>query len=472
MSSKALGRRTLGGVPSVLAALILIIIATSAAILLYAWKVGLIGEITSMASADLRKIKIEGVSVNGRTLTVYVRNVGEERVAVSTGYLIYPSGNSSPLSFAAYTSGTEIWGGDVWRVNPATGAVELVSSGKVIYDTFTSPNPSVWDDDYVDYNNFWSAVYYDPDGLKLLSMRKLGAVTWAVRGLITVSRMIDLSKPVVIEVDMQKTYYNVPGGDAAASPFAACLYLSPAKNRNPYYATPWFAAKLYPRPSYNPDRTEAQLVSLDPFYCTYPCMETLYIWSSAPNTQPRGTFILVFNDTVKKDKVYYYFWHGGKSGSPYRSGSWSSDTLGLLYGTQLYLYLTIDNKVTASSRKVHVRYLKVYTNTSIKVEGVQPGWVVRVVDSSGATLKEVEAKGDYVYVSLLKEIVYGNLPIEGHVVVLTYNETEVDTYGGLVIDPGEVRAVQFLLPENLEEGVYTFKVVLVTGEEAYYSFRV
>ncbi len=56
-------------------------------------------------------------------------------------------------------------------------------------------------------------------------------------GVITQGKYIDLQGlPIIIEVDLEKTSYNVPDGNAAASPFSARLYLSSVKNNNPYYA--------------------------------------------------------------------------------------------------------------------------------------------------------------------------------------------------------------------------------------------
>jgi len=60
-------------------------------------------------------------------------------------------------------------GGDVWVVDKENLNVVLSQSGKILYDNFTSRDLTIWDDSYVNYNNYWSAVYYDLDGLKLLS---------------------------------------------------------------------------------------------------------------------------------------------------------------------------------------------------------------------------------------------------------------------------------------------------------------
>ncbi|RLE98180.1 MAG: hypothetical protein DRJ63_08100, partial [Thermoprotei archaeon] len=269
-------------VSGVLAVLILIVIVVVAGLLTYLWVIGYIPRRYERNSREI--IKIEGVKIEGSVAYIYVRNLGTQEVVVSSVYLTDNNGIVKyQLSLPVFKSGTEIWGGDVWAVRYTDLKVVRIKSGKITYDRFTAPNPGTWDDSYVDYNNAEDAVYYDPDGLKLLSRSNGG---WAVRGLITTSTIIDLidpeSYPVVIEVDLQKTNYNVPAGDAAGSPFAACMYISYSKRTNPYFATPWFAAKLYYRSF--PSRTEAQLVSRSASGVLQ--IKTLYTWYSAPNTQP------------------------------------------------------------------------------------------------------------------------------------------------------------------------------------------
>ena len=407
-------------------------------------------------------IRIEAYKIEGNLLYLYVRNLGSTKVIVTTVYLISPKG-TVVVGPAEIKSSTEIWGGDVWRVD--TESLECVreSSGKVVYDAFTSPNPSIWDDSYVDYNNDWSNVYYDPNGLKLLS-RSYGG--WAVRGLITVDRVINLQElPIVIEVDVQKTSYNVPNGDAAGSPFAACLYLSSIRNKNPYFAKPWFAVKLYPKIFLV--KTEAQLVARDEVGIVY--WKTLYEWHTAPNTQPRGIFLLVFNET---NKVYYYFWANKRVGDPTSSGSWTATGLQQVFDDgEVYIYLTIDNTVTTSSRKVHMRYLQVYKGTKIKVEGLMPGWTVQVTDINWNVIEvdgyrlEFLSNGSSVEIELLPYILKNGMPILGHIKVITCDTSEYSENGGWVVPPSETRMITVSL-KDVEYGRYKVKVVTRNGVEA------
>ena len=443
---------------SSITAIVLLIIATVAiASLLYIWSTGYLSTQTSQIGKPPTTIVIDEGNVAGSTLTLYIRNMGSTSVTVKDFYLISTSGKVIKLepAIASIKPSEGIWGGDVWVVKPNTLELVRTVKGLIVNDKFSDPNPAVWDDAYVDYNNAWSHIYYDPDGLKLLS---ISDDDWAVRGLITMSQIINLQNlPVVIEVDLQKTNYNVPYGDAAGSPFAACLYLSPNKNPNPYYATPWFAAKLYPR-AY-PSRTEAQLVTRS----ARVELKTLYTWYSAPNTQPRGIFLLIFNET---NKVYYYFWRDSRTGKPYASGSWASTGLSQVFSSgQLYVYLTIDNTVTESSRKVHVRYIQVYRGTELTVKGLQPGWVVQLIKDSEVVAEKV-ATGNSVTFDLLDIIIDKGMPIDA-IKVITYEKEG----GGWTIEPGEVKAVKLDI-SNVPPGLYTVKAVAEDGSIAVYHVKI
>ena len=447
------------GLSSILATLMLIVIVVVAGLLAYLWIMGFIPRRYGEQPREI--IKVEGVKIEGNIAYIYVRNLGSKEVVVSSVYLTDSKGLVKyQLSLPVFQSGTEIWGGDVWKVSYSDLKVIRIESGKILYDKFTSQDLSTWDDSYVDYNNAWDAVYYDSDGLKLLSRSKGG---WAVRGLITTSTIVDLidpeSYPVVIEVDLQKTNYNVPAGDAAGSPFAACMYLSYSKKSNPYFANPWFAVKLYPRSG--PSRTEAQLVSRDSSGTLK--IKTLYTWYSAPNTQPRGVFLLIFNET---GKVYYYFWRNSRQGEPYKKGSWTSTGLQQVLGRQVYIYLTIDNLVTVSSRKVHVRYIQVYRGTKIKITNLGACWTVNITDNTGNIIFSRVAGGPEVEVDLLDYILEHGMPLIGHIYVIPCNVTEYNTYGGWVIPPKEVREIVVSLPSGLSPGTYTIKVITKRGTEA------
>jgi len=455
-------RNTFKAISPVIALLMLIFITVGVSVVIYAWTTGYITSYETQPTG-FEEIKVEAYKVDGKLLTIYVRNIGDVSVIVNSIYLISPTGVVYNLSPAVISSSTEIWGGDVWTIDAENLQVAKSSSGLILYDTFTKYNPSVWDDSYVDYNNDWDRVYYDSDGLKLLSESADG---WAVRGLITVEKIIDLSYlPVIIEVDLQKTNYKVPGGDAAASPFAACLYLSSNKKRNPYDAKPWFAVKLYPK--INPYRTEAQLVTRSSGGTIR--WKTLYTWYSASNSQPRGVFLLIFNET---NKVYYYFWHDSRSGLPHDSGYWTSAGLSDVFNNRdQYIYLSIDNRVTASSRKVHVRYIQVYRDYKVTVLNVEPEWTVELTDDSWNPLYTSTTMSSSITFNILSYIVKNGMPLEGHIVVRTYNVTEFNTYGGWRISPGETKAITVSI-SGVPSGEYRVKVVTKNGVEYQYKVMI
>ncbi|RLE90982.1 MAG: hypothetical protein DRN04_13890 [Thermoprotei archaeon] len=171
-------------VSPVTALLMLIFITVGVSVIVYAWVAGYVSSYEIQPTV-FEEIKVEAYKVNGKLLTIYVRNIGDASVIVNSVYSISPTGITYSLSPAVLSSGTEIWGGDVWTVDTENLQVTKPSPELLLHDTFTTSNPSVWDDSYVDYNNDRDRVYYDPDGLKLLSESADG---WAVRGLITAEK--------------------------------------------------------------------------------------------------------------------------------------------------------------------------------------------------------------------------------------------------------------------------------------------
>ncbi len=439
-----------------MALLLLLVMVVASSVLVYHLVTS--GYLASTSPAKPSHLVVDACEVEGRLFTIYVRNVGESPCVITSAYLCSLEGEVvAELTPAVLTSSSEIWGGDVWRPDGETLSLVRVVKGCIVDDDFTSRDPSTWDDSYVDYNNDWSRVYYDPDSLKLLSESADG---WAVRGLITVDRLVDLSASLVIEVDLEKTTYNVPDGDAAASPFAACLYLSLSNdNPNPYFNIPWFAAKLYPRSFLY--RTEAQLVTRSSAGIVD--TETLYTWYSSPGTAPRGVFLLFFNET---GKVYYYFWRGARVGPPYRSGSWSSTTLNALYGQgPLFIYLSIDNRVAASSRKAHIRYLQAYRGSKLRLQRAGDGWTLELTDASWNTVKRVYVEGGSASIDLTDIIVSQGMPFNGHLKLYTYNASEFEAYDGWQLMPGQCRGIT-VASTSAFTGTYLVKVVASDGSTA------
>jgi flagellin-like protein len=79
------------GVSPVIATLLLIVIAVAAAVLTYIWVTGYMGTLQAQAGAQQvqEKIKIEGVKItDGKITNIYIRNIGDVKVNVTTVYLI------------------------------------------------------------------------------------------------------------------------------------------------------------------------------------------------------------------------------------------------------------------------------------------------------------------------------------------------------------------------------------------------
>ncbi len=380
------------------------------------------------------------------------------RVYVASVYLISNEGKVYKLKPAVIKTGgsspIQIWGGD--RYEADFNSLELIrtSSGRLLDESFHFSSITRWGIMYVNYNNM-SGVSFGSYGLDICSKSKGG---WAVRGIITKQKIFNLNDiPLAVEVDLEKTNTNVPDRDAAASPFAACLYLSSNKKRNPYNAKPWFAVKLYPRS--NPYRTVAQLVlrrsSGNVVY------RNLYTWYSAHGSHPRGIFLLIFNET---NKVYYYFWKDNREGRVHAHGVWTPDGLPEIFqSAPHYIYLTIDNRVTASSRHVWVRYLKIYHGTSITITGLMPGWEVVLDDENGKPmLRKISLRkisdGSSISLELLSYIISKGMPLKGKTLVYPYRASDYNPEKGWMVQGGHVKKLIYSI-QGIPPGKYTLRVL-------------
>jgi flagellin-like protein len=82
------------GVSPVIATLLLIVIAVAAAVLAYIWITGYMGTLQAQAGAQQvqERIKIEGITIGTgadahKITKIYIRNIGDVRVNVTTLYL-------------------------------------------------------------------------------------------------------------------------------------------------------------------------------------------------------------------------------------------------------------------------------------------------------------------------------------------------------------------------------------------------
>jgi len=128
--------KPLKAISPVIVLLMLIFITVGASVIIYAWPTGYITSYETQP-ADFEEIKVEAYKVNGKLLTIYVRNIGDISVIVNNVYLISPTGVVYNLSPAVIGSSTEIWGGDVWTIDAENLQVVKESSGLIFDDTFT-----------------------------------------------------------------------------------------------------------------------------------------------------------------------------------------------------------------------------------------------------------------------------------------------------------------------------------------------
>ena len=72
----------------------LVVIAVAAAIITYVWLTGYIGTLQQQSGTQQlqERLKIEGVKVTGGTVTIYVRNIGDIKVNITSAYLMDTNG--------------------------------------------------------------------------------------------------------------------------------------------------------------------------------------------------------------------------------------------------------------------------------------------------------------------------------------------------------------------------------------------
>ena len=79
------------GVSPVIAVLLLVVIAVAAAVLTYIWILSYTGSLQQQSNTKQlqERLKIDGVQATTNALTVYVRNIGNSKVEISSLYLIH-----------------------------------------------------------------------------------------------------------------------------------------------------------------------------------------------------------------------------------------------------------------------------------------------------------------------------------------------------------------------------------------------
>jgi len=214
-------------VSNVVALTLILLIAVIACTIAYFWIIGYVPLRYSSYTQEV--IKIEGVKIVGNVAYIYVRNLGTQTVTVTTVYLSDSNGLIQyQLSMPVFSSSTEIWGGDVWRVDVAKRKVVLESSGKIINGTDSWQTLG------------YRVLYGNIEEEGFLKVSSVSATTdqWSVYGLITPTAAIDLTQPLLLEVKLRKL-----GENSVYSGHSASMYFLTEKT-DPYSTSNVFAVKL------------------------------------------------------------------------------------------------------------------------------------------------------------------------------------------------------------------------------------
>jgi flagellin-like protein len=75
------------GVSPVIAVVLMIAVAVSIAVIVYAWSTGFISKRSSVESAEVEKLVIENMNLSGTSLTLYVRNQAHLGCVLDTIYV-------------------------------------------------------------------------------------------------------------------------------------------------------------------------------------------------------------------------------------------------------------------------------------------------------------------------------------------------------------------------------------------------
>jgi len=298
-------------------ALLLLLIVVVMGALLWFWYGATVSHTLPTPPQSLaRGLKVEAISFTDSKLVIYVRNLGDTPTAIDKVYIRLGGNTIAVHSVGVYT--LTVWGGDVWDLS--TALPQLVKSGLILYDDFDTLNRDLWIDVSSDEAvNTWLEV--EDSYLKInVSSREL--YRWATYGLFT-TKTISIPESYVVEVELWKQ------GDATRY-YAVCLYLmSTNENANPYYNTPWFAIKLYPRRGV----TYAQVVYRD----GGTRWRDLYSWYSG---YPHAHIVAVVRNGYVETVL---LWDGDRYGDPTRV---VTDLDFQAISGDLYIALTVDTTET------------------------------------------------------------------------------------------------------------------------------
>jgi len=95
------------GLEPIVAAVLLIVVAVIGAVLVYLWFAGYVTKATSQAEqmAASEKLKIEAANLTSTGGTLFIRNLGGDKVTIATIYILRP-GTINPLCMSTQLSGS------------------------------------------------------------------------------------------------------------------------------------------------------------------------------------------------------------------------------------------------------------------------------------------------------------------------------------------------------------------------------
>ena len=314
-------------------------------------------------------------------------------------------------------------------------------SGLILYDDFDTLNRDLWIE--ASHEAAYKRLDIENSYLKI-EIRKRFGVKWATYGLFT-TRTIGIPENYVVEVELWKRGY-------ARRYYAVCLYLmSTNESANPYYNTPWFAIKLYPRRGV----TYAQVVYRDKDGNIY--WKDLYSWFYG---YPHAHIVAMVRNSYVETVL---LWVGDRDGDPERIPDLNFQAI----SGDLYIALTVDTTETWVSRG-WIGYVKIYRDTAFTLEGLQPGKTYVLRGASGSC--EITPQSTKVVVDPLDppsgcEWLRDEFYRHGYPIKL---EIESDVFR--IVGPRSVKPIG--LEIRLPSGVYSVEVVSREGISAMTSIAI
>ena len=413
--------------------ILLLLVIVVAGVGMWLWFTGFTTQSTSISPVLSGSLKVEAVSATSSKLYIYVRNVGGVSLTLDKVY-VWDSRGVLIAVYNATTLSLLVWGGDVWDVS---GLARLVERGLILYDDFdgNSLDTSLWEKR--EYNATNTRLSVDNGYLQITVSKREG--NWSTYGVFTRS-FVSLPDSYVFEVELWKR-------GRAFWYYAVCFYImSTNTSDNPYYNTPWFAAKLYPRKKDGTVYTSAQLVYRDGGQIQFKDL-----WSWQGNEWPHAHMVVIVGE---ENTVRVLLWDHTRGGKPDLDKTLSFP---VLQGDK-YLALTVDNPTTFPDEG-WFGYVKVYKNTSFTLVGLKPGAEYVLAGSKGectitasTTTLVVDPLSPPSGCEWLQEEYYEH----GYPMEITLSSEEFGK-----VEPYELKTLTF--EANLPPGAYTLQITTREG---------